>query len=916
MDGLVNGVHLPGSDFVVANQTNVINGFTTFKSPVTVNYLHLNKSLNNVPTIFNQIDLFMKNIPQRVLAPKYFKSNVHLNGNANVQGTVDGVKLSVFAQELESKAKRDYYTGLVTIEGGATFLNNLVVQGLVNGVQLNNLLANALRTDERVIDGFREVIFASAATPNLKAQTINRLSLERDLVLRNKPQVIYGLKRFVNGLYAQNNFNITRLNQYEIGKDNLHSDVLLRDVSQHIIGHKIIKGDLHVDSLVVANLNGLNLNKLFTLKKDGIVLGPIQFNQNVRFDSHLTVDSLDQLRSANNHSINELLNNSLRYRQPQAVTGVKAFKTIFVPKQSNLQVDQINDVRLRDFLSSIVYRDVANQVITGRKVFRSEVTIKDAVFKQRWDGVSVNELKDGFVHQNQDRTINGNLTIKGNAHFGKSLTIRSDILNNVYLPKFFETFVPVDKPAYVKGHVQLNEVEFRDDVQVAGRINNLDLNRDVVLKNSGKQQVIYGRKSFDNVYVRNHVELRSGQLNELNLNRFFANAVRRHSNQTVQIRAPVVVHGDMVAKSVNVNNRINSLNLSALKRNILVDYRVNRSTVITGRKHFDTLVLDGPSQIVNNGDFAGINLQLLDQTYMSLSRSQKIYNPIVFNKFVNVNKLKVKGNLDVNQINGVNVNELLSNSLKSTGDQLVNSPIIFKGNVKVDKDVLIVNDQINKIKLNRDLMLHDRPYNVFYNTKRFLNGASIQHLAAVHNNYTSANLVCLNTGKVFDLPRFMNEAVYNDGRAYNVSHLKQFRRVVVDDIVIRSELNGISFNERNLFINSPTAKHVIRGNMMLRGPIYAQSTVDVRRSVNGANLNEFAKDAVFRNRREHVIKGEKLVLGSLEIDNLTVLGSIHGHNITQLARQALRTSVNSTNVRRALIEEDSVLDRIDYCLRS
>ena len=917
MDGLINGVNLPGTDFVIANQPNVISGRTTFKAPVSVSYLHLNKSLNSVPTVFNQVDLLMKNIPQRIIAPKHFRSAVHMNGNANVQGTVDGVKLSVFAQELESRAKRDYYSGLVTIEGDATFLSNLVVQGLVNGFQLNQLLANAMRTDQSVIDGFKEVIFTSVTTPELKIQTINRLNPEKDLLLRNKPQVVYGLKRFLNGIFAQNNFNISRLNQYEIGKDNLHSDVLLRDVSQHITGHKVIKGDLHVDNLIVGNLNGMSMAKLFTLKQDGLIFGPIQFNRNVRFDSDLTVDRLDRLVIANNHSIGELMSNSLRYRLPQMVTGVKAFKKVFIPAGTNLQIDQINNVRLTEFLASIVYRDVPNQVVTGRKVFMNEVTMRDALFKSRWDGISAADFKNGFAHQNQARTMQGNLMIKGNAHFGSALTIRADTLNNVYLPRFFETFIPIDKPSFIKGDLQLNEAEFRNDVQLAGRINNLDLNHDLVLQNGNRQhQVIYGRKSFDNVFVRNHVELRSGYLNELNLAKFFTNTLRKNSNQTVSIRQPVIVHGDLLAKSINVNNRINSLDLSALKRNVLVDYRVNRSTVITGRKHFDTLILEGPSRIANNGDFSGINLPLLASTYMSLTRPQRVYNPVIFNGPLDVDRLKVVGNLEVNRVNGVNVNELLSNSLKSTGDQVVNSPIIFKGNVRVDKNVLVANDKINRVRLNRDLMLHSRPFNMFYSSKRFQNGASIGQLSSRQTNRTRASLVCLNSGKPFDLRAFMNDAIFNDGRAYNISQAKQFRRIVVDDIVIRGELNGISFNERNLFINSPTARHLIRGNSQLRGPIYAQSGVQVRKQVNGVNLNEFANDVVLRGRTEHVIRGEKLVLGSLEIDNLTVQGNIHGHDIGQLARQTLQPSVNSTAVRRTLNDEDSILDRIDYCLKS
>lgn len=917
VDGLVNGVSLPGTDFVIANQTNVINSPTTFKAPVTVNYLYLNKSLNGIPTIFNQVDLLMKNIPQRVLAPKYFRSIVHLNGNANVEGTVDGVKLSAFAQELESRAKRNYYNGLVTVEGDAKFLDNLIVQGLVNGVQLNQLLANSLRIDDRIINGFKEITFASVTTPNLEAQTLNYLNLEKDLVLRNKPQIIYGLKRFINGIYMQNSFNITRLNQYEISRDNLHSDVLLRDVSQHITGHKTIKGDLHVDNLIVGNLNGLNLHKLFTLKKDDLVVGPVQFNQNVRFDSDLTVDSIDRLIFANNHSINELLNNSLRFRQPQTVTGVKMFKKIFIPSQSNLKIDQINDIKVHDFVSSIIYRDIPNQVVSGRKVFTNEVIMKDVRFNNKWDGIGTNEFRNSFVHQNQDRTIQGNLLIKGNANFGKSLTIRSDILNNVYLPKFFETFIPIDKPSFIKGNLQLNDVEFRNNVQLAGRINNLDLSRDIVLKNNSKQQqVIFGRKSFNNIFVKNHLELRSGYLNELNLGKLFANTLRKNSNQNVSIRAPVIVYGDLVAKSINVNNRINNLDLSALKRNVIVDYRVNRSTVVTGRKHFDTLVLDGPSQITNNGDFSGINLQLLERTYLSLNRPQKVYNSVLFNRQVDIGRLKIIGNLESNKINNVNVNELIVNSLKSTGDQVINSPIIFKGNVRVDKNVLIANDQINKVKLNRDLMLNNRPFNIFYNTKRFVNGASIEHLNSRQTNYSIPNLVCLNTGKAFNLLHFINDALFNDGRTYNVSHLKQFRRVIVDDIVIRSELNGLSFNERNLFINSPTAKHIIRGNSRLRGPIYSQSIFNVRRTVNGINLNEFAKDVVLKNRSEHVIKGEKLILGSLEIDNLIIRGNIHGYNVTQLVQQTIYPTINSTSVKRALNEEDSILDRIDYCLKS
>ncbi|KAH7955099.1 hypothetical protein HPB49_024481 [Dermacentor silvarum] len=142
VNGNVNGLQLP-LDVFTKVRTNVVSGTLTVTGNATIaGTLTMPESarLQGVDVAaWAKIAVFNDGREYRISGAKALR-NVH-TGNANVQGTVDGIKVS--SSELLTTSKEQVITGKKTVLGNAA-VHDLRVTGYLNGVNIHEFVHQAM----------------------------------------------------------------------------------------------------------------------------------------------------------------------------------------------------------------------------------------------------------------------------------------------------------------------------------------------------------------------------------------------------------------------------------------------------------------------------------------------------------------------------------------------------------------------------------------------------------------------------------------------------------------------------------------------------------------------------------------------------------------------------------------------------
>ncbi|KAI1303939.1 Thrombospondin-type laminin G domain and EAR repeat-containing protein [Halotydeus destructor] len=264
--GLINGIELPGPYVVYVNKPATISAPITFAAPVHIDHMHVSESLNGIKRIDQgnsdwpeQLDLVAKSKVQTITGKKIF-TNLHLGGHSTVLGHVNGIDLSQFAEVAVKRSDFNEFLGKWQINGSAVFHGKLIVEGTVNGVNLDDMYKNAVKLTDTVVNVPGGLHFLGDVTaPEIMCRTVNGFIPERDWLTVHGRQVINGSMTFLGGVHLKNDFTVTG-NVNGIEPKILH-DSMMKYGNQVVSGPKEIHGDLFVGDLRTPQINDVKIRR-------------------------------------------------------------------------------------------------------------------------------------------------------------------------------------------------------------------------------------------------------------------------------------------------------------------------------------------------------------------------------------------------------------------------------------------------------------------------------------------------------------------------------------------------------------------------------------------------------------------------------------------------------------------------------
>lgn len=931
----INGISLSGQEVVLNRRTEpiVVIAPKTFTSPLTkVDHLHIKGTLNGIGLVGSaqgnalstewpeQLDILLKSRSQSIPVKKTVAGSIHLHGHSTVQGNINDVDLSALEKTVLKHSESNFLSGPWSFNGPVQFRNSVTVRGNINGVNVSNLYYNSLRLDERSIPNMaQKFVFSDAVIENsLACGSINGLVLERDLMTKNTEQIITGVKTFNEGLHIKNDFTIT--GTFNGLSMQFLQDSLLSSTYQVVQGPKIVQGDLYVNNLFTKSLNGINLASeliLLNSTQPQMISGRKNLRQ-IKVSHGLDVQQLNVANNINGVNVNDLFSKTMLYDKPQLVTGMKKFKQITIPHESNLDASTLSGYNFASLVEDAVYIDLP-QNITGEKTFLAPNTyFKNVNFYKTFDGITNRTFRNNWLLQGVDQEIFGDLVladlpgapqkqrkpsivIKGNLDIGGRL-------NGHDVRQLYSSIVKVNEKAIVRGSITFAGTVTADaDVNLSGKIQGIKLSEEAVLRSQPNVRIL-GQKTFkSDIHVKDTVTV-NGLLDGVLLSDLCDNAVRSQGNQ--HIRYPFTILGSAFSRSsLSSAGRVSGVDLRHFVKTC-VHKDVNDVQVVSGKKHFKTLYILAP--VTASAGFGGVDVTKLQNEYMSLTKNQLITTQMVFENGVSFHSdVLVDGNF--NTLNGLihmngnafNLSQISASTLKIHGDQEITGPVVFNDNTYFDRNVFIDNPMVSGIPFD---------WLVLRRSKRQLQFTAPIELDEVAIN---GNLMMADGARIHgvDVSRVRRSLVDSEKGSVNIRGVKDFSTVTVNDLILKGRLNGFFVDKSHILVSTPGVSQEIKARAVFNS-VKVNSHLESS-SINGVKLDQLSSRLVLNGVAPNTtITGGKTLAGRVTSGETWTMKLIDGLSIDNLGEAVYNRKLeeDALALEQRLTFHESKLQRISRFL--
>ena len=284
------------------NQT--ITGSLTFIGNATAR--NIKTEAVNVTGLVNGVDLSMLaqealyvDRDQTIYGSKTFIETVEIDGNMTVKGLVDGMNTS----DIVTLTTNQTIYGKKTIFGDVDFsggLNgkNAVVKGLIDNVNVSKdeiLLINGSQT----ITGsymFQKPVRVRGDISTKHINNVNISDLYKNAVLMDSHQIITGHIVFRNSLTVNGNLDLPFLSKLDnVDVSELPNQIMSKTREQNVTGSLYFNSNVTFCGQLTVNgyINGVKVpDDLVFLSKQQTILGNKVFGSNLTFYSNLNVDGL------------------------------------------------------------------------------------------------------------------------------------------------------------------------------------------------------------------------------------------------------------------------------------------------------------------------------------------------------------------------------------------------------------------------------------------------------------------------------------------------------------------------------------------------------------------------------------------------------------------------------------------------
>eukprot|EP00794_Sanderia_malayensis_P019940 gene19940-21893_t len=414
VNGLVQNVNTTelADQVVLRTQNHSISGAKTVTGDVKFSKDIKAGTLNglDIPR-----DVVLKSSPQNISGFKYFMQDVHVNGDLNLRGGVNGADVSELDQSAVKRSLVQTIKGLKIINNDMYSKGNVTLSGTIDGVDLSQLERRLIRINKNrelygnvTFDG--EAMFEENLHVKGRINGYNSTKIFQDAVLIDKTQVVTGAKRFMKSFAVQqgltvnddvivsglaNNVNITQLAEEVV---DLFSD-------QTITGRKAFTGNANFNRVTATQLNGRNTLDFVTVKGNETVEGRKIFASSLKATDDVivggTIDGEDVVKLARDTLFRS-------ENRTQTVTGRKTFTDSLIYH---------SDVEIEKRLDGVAMKDKqfvtlnTEQHITGETTFNEGVLLKQDLRNGGLiSDVNITKLDMERITLGTQQIIHGNFT--------------------------------------------------------------------------------------------------------------------------------------------------------------------------------------------------------------------------------------------------------------------------------------------------------------------------------------------------------------------------------------------------------------------------------------------------------------------------------------------------------------------------
>ncbi|XP_035225568.1 uncharacterized protein LOC118198080 isoform X2 [Stegodyphus dumicola] len=470
----INGVNLKELDerAVSIFGDNIITAPLEF-GDVTVGNMWVSGKINGINLTRLDQDSLKKSGLQHVTGVNIFKSGFHVEGDINAD-TVNGI---IIGRDLLLKTPPQTITGMYTV-GSVGIAGDLIVSGVINGLDLSEVAPNLARTDqETVIESNITFVGPIRVFQNLDVKgLVNGIDLEqiyKEVLLKTGDQVIEGPKVIRGNVTISGDMDLGFVNGIEWKK--FLDDIVRTNIPQTIKAPKTFKsdvaviGDVFVNGLAEAGLiNGRDLRKFLEnavfIDTPANITGLKIFKSDVEVTGDMDADLINGLRLKT-----DVITLRCTGDGPQVITGQKTFAN--VTAFGDIYVDEtVNTYKLKELYDDTLFID-GNQTVSGAKTLQSEVIFKKDFYPDTVNGLM---LERDLVTLHTDQEISGPLTFNSDVFVEKDVHV-AGLVNGVNLTELALDAVYLETEQTIEGSYHLERAVVHSDVDVRGTVNDIDL---------------------------------------------------------------------------------------------------------------------------------------------------------------------------------------------------------------------------------------------------------------------------------------------------------------------------------------------------------------------------------------------------------------------------------------------------------
>ncbi|XP_055531237.1 uncharacterized protein LOC129722051 [Wyeomyia smithii] len=850
-----------------------------FTEPVYFESLQVDERVNHIPVIDGKLQVLLQNSdePQLMTGTKTF-DNVKLLSPIDLRGKINGSSLSKL-NPIQTIQQDVYLEGDYEIIGNVTveLLNTSNIYGASRTYNFNDLYTHGLPLNTAAINQnfiFRQPLIADSVF----SSSLNGLD-PSDFVRTksNKVQHITGKKIFTGDLNIEGHIEAAVINDVDI--DYLNRTVLKRT------GEQVVEGSIHFKKIILSRavsnrtwFGGQPLSTDFETNANGRAWSKVRFeNCNLTIEGDLSVGDLLATNGSTvyGYDLDYLMQDTLQISDeevdPETITGTKYFRNMTIGEVIFDDQATLNGIDM-ERLAKIGESFQNNTLIFDSLEMDQPLYVRNVFFNGSLNGVHKDEFGNSWLLNEYNQTFTAPQTFE---HVIADQIILDGYLNGVKIEELVENVYYLNENEYVKRAIFHNGVISHQMVTVNGLVSGLKLETDVLLDSPIQHQYLKELRVDGELRVTDKINIVS-TLNGIN----YGKLQEFVSSSGTDIPLKIEVQGNVHFVEEPEIVELNGYNLQQLHRDV---WLTNRDEVLTGRYRFEDVRFD--SYVHTKGPINGLDLDEISETYLSLTKEQVVTTPLIFKGPVefrnntNIKNIVLKGLLKGSEDSkGFDIVDYDRHVLKKNVEQTITGHWTFH-EVEVLGSLNLTT--INGLDLQKDILLNNVPEATFTGNKRFKD---------LHVRNLKCEAPCVIQG--VDFTEWFANSVRLDRNATieGITYLEA--PTIIGDIECLGPVNNITFDEDHLLLKS--TPQTIKGNLIVKTKfpeknlIYPLTIEKLEvKTINGKNFNEFVKNLARVDQNPLTINTSVTLTQPLETENLDIENNmLYGVDMNKLLQKS------------------------------